>query len=290
MRRALRVIPRLDIKGPNLVKGVHLEGLRVLGKPWSFARAYYRGGADELIYIDAVASLYGRNSLLEIVRKTAENIFIPLTVGGGVRSVHDMRDLLCAGADKIAINTGAVNNPDLITQGAALFGSQCVVGSIQAKLINGKYFVFTDNGREATEREVVPWALRLVELGAGEILVTSIDREGTAAGYDLDLIAELADVLTVPLIVGGGCGRIDHMLEAAKNAGVDAVCASSLFHYQFLKSAQEDESFAEEGNVEFLKSHRGEREFMTSRLLPADIKQVKFSLKANGVSCRETAG
>jgi cyclase len=287
LRGWLRVIPRLDIKGPNLVKGIHLEGLRVLGKPWDFARAYYEQGADELIYIDAVASLYGRNTLSEIVRKTAENMFVPLTVGGGVRSVDDMRELLRAGADKIAINTAAVHTPDLITRGAEMFGSQCVVGSIQAKFVQGKYRVYTDNAREETPLEAVPWALRLVELGAGEILVTSIDREGTAEGYDRALVSALAAVLPVPLIVCGGCGKIEHMVEIARLSGVDAVSASSLFHYGQLSVAQKKNSYAEEGNIEFLKTSRGGLEFMKSRLIPAEISKVKSALRAEGIPCRD---
>lgn len=287
MRGWTRVIPRLDIKGPNLVKGIHLEGLRVLGKPWDFAHAYYEQGADELIYIDAVASLYGRNNLSDIVRKTAENIFIPLTVGGGVRSVEDMRELLRAGADKIAINTAAVLKPDLITQGAEMFGSQCIVGSIQAKFSGGKYLVYTDNGREATRLEVVPWALQLVALGAGEILVTSIDREGTAEGYDTALISSLAAALPVPLIVSGGCGQVKHMIEIAAMTGVDAVCASSIFHYREIVARRELDSFAEEGNIEFLKTVQGGPGFLKSRLLPAGISEVKKSFRAAGLRCRD---
>jgi len=174
--RSFRIIPRLDIKGPNLVKGIHLEGLRVLGKPEDFAFQYYLDGADELLYMDVVASLYGRNNLLEIVRATAEKIFIPLTVGGGIRSIEDIRNLLRAGADKVAINTAAINNPDLIKEAAKTFGSQCIVVSIEAKKKEGgAYEAYTDNGREMTGVEVLSWAKRAVDLGAGEILVTSID-------------------------------------------------------------------------------------------------------------------
>ncbi|HOW27024.1 MAG TPA: imidazole glycerol phosphate synthase cyclase subunit [Elusimicrobiota bacterium] len=286
MRRTLRIIPRLDIKGPNLVKGIHLEGLRVLGKPWDFAHTYYREGADELIYIDAVASLYGRNNLLEIVKKTAENVFIPLTVGGGVRSLEDMRNLLCAGADKIAINTAAVHQPDLITQGAKMFGSQCIVGSIQAKLIDGRYYAYTDNAREFTELDVFDWARRLVDLGAGEILVTSIDQEGTAKGYELNLVRRLSETLTVPLIVCGGCGRPEHVADVAGLPGVDAVCASSIFHYNYLSSVATRENYEAEGNIEFLKKNRGGTPFMSTQLAVSSIGRVKEFLCSRGIPCR----
>jgi cyclase len=288
--KTVRVIPRLDIKGPNLVKGIHLEGLRVLGKPWDFANRYYQEGADELIYIDAVASLYGRNNLLEIVKRTAENIFIPLTVGGGIRSLDDIRDLLRAGADKVAINTAAVGDPGLIARAAQSFGSQCIVGSIQAKLNNGKYEVYTDNGRERTDREVLPWAKQLVELGAGELLVTSVDREGTGTGYDLRLIGDIARAVPVPVIACGGCGNAEHLAEAVQDGSADAVCASSLFHYHYVDELISDMEYREEGNVEFLKNTRGGLGFMRSRLTPMSIPAAKDFLRSRRISCRETVG
>ncbi|MEO8679073.1 MAG: imidazole glycerol phosphate synthase cyclase subunit, partial [Vicinamibacterales bacterium] len=186
--RHTRIIPRLDIKGPNLVKGVHLEGLRVLGQPEAFARWYSEGGADELIYLDVVASLYGRNSLLDFVSRTSAEIFIPLTVGGGLRSLDDIRAVLCAGADKVALNTAAVADPALITAAAHRFGSSAIVITIEAiETAPGKYEAFTNNGREATGLDAVLWAERAVSLGAGEVLLTSVDREGTGRGFDLAL-------------------------------------------------------------------------------------------------------
>jgi len=179
----LRIIPRLDIKGQNLVKGIHLEGLRVLGKPERFARYYYEQGADELLYVDIVASLYGRNNLLAIIERTAREIFIPLTVGGGLRSIEDIRNALRAGADKVAINTAAVRCPGFLREAAQKFGSSTVVLSIEAiKQPSGNYEAYTDNGRERAGLDVFEWAMRGVELGAGEILVTSVDREGTGLG------------------------------------------------------------------------------------------------------------
>jgi len=186
---SIRIIPRLDIKGPNLVKGIHLEGLRVLGRPEEFAKYYYEQGADELMYQDVVASLYGRNSLQEIINRTAKAIFIPLTVGGGIRTIEDIRNVLRAGADKVAINTAAIKNPEFIKQAAINYGSSTIVIAIEAiKHKNGDYFAYTDNGREYTGKEVVEWAKRVEELGAGEIVLTSVDREGTGEGFDLDLL------------------------------------------------------------------------------------------------------
>ena len=179
----VRLIPRLDIKGPNLIKGVHLEGLRVLGNPRDFARRYYAAGADELIYVDVVASLYGRNSLHDIIRSAADDVFIPLTVAGGLRSVEDVRGVLLAGADKVGINTAATKRPDLVREVSETFGSQCMVLSIEAKQVGvGKWEAYTDNGRERTGLDVVEWAARGVSMGAGEILLTSVDREGDPWG------------------------------------------------------------------------------------------------------------
>lgn len=282
----IRVIPRLDIKGPNLVKGVHLEGLRVLGKPWDFALRYYCDGADELIYIDSVASLYGRNNLTEIVEKTARNIFIPLTAGGGIRSIEDIRAILRAGADKVAINTAAVQNPDLIGEAARIFGSQCIVLSVQAKLLDGKYVVMTDNAREVSDREVFSWIREAVGLGAGEILLTSVDRDGTGLGYDIELIREAARSVPVPVIACGGCGRPEHLCDAAKLAKADALCAASIFHYACLAEHVDTDSFREEGNIEFIKRSRGSLAFMPDRILPVSVKDAKRRLTGSGVQCR----
>ena len=187
-RPPVRVIPRLDIKGPNLVKGIHLEGLRVLGRPEQFAQFYYEHGADELIYMDVVASLYGRSSLGAIIEATAKRVFVPLTVGGGIRTVDDIQAVLRLGADKVAINTAAVRNPDFVRDAARRFGSSTIVVSIEAMRRGpGVYEAYTDNGREKTGVDAIEWATRAVELGAGELLVTSMDRDGTRQGFDLEL-------------------------------------------------------------------------------------------------------
>lgn len=230
---AVRLIARLDVKGPNLIKGVHLEGLRVIGDPQEYARRYYEQGADELIYIDIVASLYGRSKLTDIVRRTAHDVFVPMTVGGGIRTVDDVRDLLRAGADKVAINTAAVHRPELITEVSRRFGSQCMVLSIEAKQqAPGRWEVFTDCGRERSGVDVVEWARRGVELGAGEILVTSIDREGTRKGYDVELTRAIADAVQVPVIASGGYGAPAHLGAVVNEGHADAIAFADALHYQ----------------------------------------------------------
>lgn len=227
-----RLIARLDVKGPNLIKGIHLEGLRVIGPPNEYALRYYEQGIDELIYMDCVASLYGRNSLGELVRQTAENVFIPMTVGGGVRSVDDVAHLLRCGADKVAVNTAAVGNPQLITEIARRFGSQCMVLSIEAKRVaDGRWEVFTDNGRESTGLDVIDWARKAAQLGAGEVLLTSVDREGTRKGFDLALVQAVTESISIPVIASGGMGKAQDAVDVVK-AGADAVAMADILHYK----------------------------------------------------------
>jgi cyclase len=230
---SVRLIARLDIKGPNLIKGVHLEGLRVVGSPEDYARRYYEEGADELIYMDTVASLYGRNNLTDIVRTAARHIFVPLTVGGGVRSVEDAKTLLRAGADKVALNTAAVARPELITELAQRFGSQCVVLSIEAKRVaDGKWEAYTDNGREKTGLDAVEWAQRGQALGAGEILLTSVDREGTRKGFDVELVAAVSPRVGIPVIASGGMGKPDDLIAVVERGRADAVAMADVLHYK----------------------------------------------------------
>jgi cyclase len=229
---AVRVIPRLDIKGPNLVKGIHLEGLRIIGDPAEHAVRYYETGADELLYVDIVASLYERNNLVEVVERTAASIFVPLTVAGGIRSVDDIGRLLRAGADKVAINTAAVRDPELLRTASRVYGSQCIVLSVEAKRRpHGGWEAYTDNGRQKTGLDVVEWVNRAVDIGAGEILLTSVDREGTRKGFDLELIAAVAPGVTVPVIACGGPGSVEQVYEGVA-AGADAVAVASVLHYK----------------------------------------------------------
>ena len=228
----IRLIARLDIKGRNLIKGMHLEGLRVLGDPQEFARRYYEAGIDELIYMDVVASLYGRNSLTDVVSWTAHHAFVPLTVGGGIRNVNDAMQILRAGADKVAINTAATKNPALITQLAQRFGSQAVVVSIEAKrLAEDKWEAYTDNGREKTGLDVLEWAGQAVSLGAGEILLTSVDQEGTRRGFDIDLVRAVATSVSIPVIASGGMGSCEHLIDVVKHGAADAVAMADVLHY-----------------------------------------------------------
>lgn len=230
-KKMIRVVARLDVKGEKLIKGVHLEGLRVIGDPHEYARRYYQEGADELIYMDIVASLYGRSNLVEIVRRTAHDVFVPMTVGGGIRTLEDVNNLMKAGADKVAINTAAVHRPSLISEIAHRFGSQCMVLSIEAKFQSpGHWEVYTDCGREKTGLDVVEWAKQAVLLGAGEVLVTSIDNEGTRKGFDDDLLQAISGVIDVPIIASGGFGNQSHLNSAVKS-GADAVAIASALHY-----------------------------------------------------------
>ena len=280
---SVRVIPRLDIKGPNLVKGIHLEGLRVLGKPERFARHYYENGADELIYLDVVASLYGRNSLLDIIMKTSTEIFIPLTVGGGLRTLDDMKTVLRAGADKVSLNTAALNRPELVSEAANRFGSSTIVVSIEAmKRPDGSYEAYTDNGRESTGVDAFEWAMRAADLGAGELIVTSIDREGTGQGFDLELTETISTSVSIPVIACGGGGKAEHVSEVIKDGKADAVSIASILHYESLSAlAEEDGEYEREGNIEYLRSKR-----TFSLVDPTPIQEIKRHLVDSGIECR----
>ncbi|MDC0831672.1 imidazole glycerol phosphate synthase cyclase subunit [Geitlerinema sp. CS-897] len=247
--RKIRLIARLDIKGSNLIKGVHLEGLRVIGSPGEYARRYYQQGADELLYMDCVASLYGRNNLSHIIKNAVRDIFVPITVGGGVRSIDDANHLLRCGADKVAINTAAIARPSLITDVARCFGSQCMVLSIEAKQVgSNRWEAYTDNGRERTGVDVIDWVKQGVSLGAGEILLTSVDREGTRKGFDISLIKAVTESVTVPVIASGGMGQLDHLRDAVCQGGADAVAMADILHYQ-RSTLSEIRQFALSSNI-----------------------------------------
>ena len=229
---ALRLIARLDIKGVNLIKGIHLEGLRVVGDPQIHAAKYYQDGADEIIYMDTVASLYGRNNLVDVVSRATEHVFVPITVGGGIRSVEDARTLLRAGADKVAINTAAIKEPKLISQLSDVWGSSTIVLSIEAKKTgDNKWEAYTDNGRERTSLDVAQWAETGAKLGAGEIFVTSVDQEGTRKGFDCELVAEITKRVDIPVIASGGFGSLDHLSQLVKTAKPTGVAIADSLHY-----------------------------------------------------------
>lgn len=227
-----RIIPRLDIKAPNVIKGVHLEGLRVVGSPQEMARRYYEQGADEIIFMDVVASLYNRNHLLPVVQEAARDIFIPLTVGGGIRTLDNITAILRSGADKVAINTAATERPEFLREAAEAFGSQCIVLSVEAIRRGPEFWeVMTCSGREKTGRNALDWVVMAEMLGAGEILLTSIDQEGTQAGFDLELVAAVRRRVRVPVIACGGAGNAAHVAALLKDTGADAACCAALFHY-----------------------------------------------------------
>ncbi|MFM8249144.1 MAG: imidazole glycerol phosphate synthase subunit HisF [Acidimicrobiaceae bacterium] len=229
---ALRLIARLDIKGANLIKGIHLEGLRVVGDPQIHAAKYYQDGADEIIYMDTVASLYGRNNLIDVVSRATEHVFVPITVGGGIRSVEDARTLLRAGADKVAINTAAIKEPKLISQLSDVWGSSTIVLSIEAKKTgDNKWEAYTDNGRERTGLDVAQWAETGAKFGAGEIFVTSVDQEGTRKGFDCELVAEITKRVEIPVIASGGFGSLDHLSQLVKTAKPTGVAIADSLHY-----------------------------------------------------------
>lgn len=227
----IRVIPCLDVANGRVVKGVNFVNLRDAGDPVEAARAYDAAGADELCFLDIGASHEGRDTILDVVARTAEVCFMPLTVGGGVRSAEDARALLLAGADKVAVNSAAVARPELVAEIAERFGSQCIVGSVDARAVEGGWEVFTHGGRTPTGVDAVAHAIRLAERGAGELLVTSMDRDGTRDGYDLALTRAIADAVDVPVVASGGVGSLDHLVEGVIEGHASAVLAASIFHF-----------------------------------------------------------
>jgi cyclase len=232
---AKRVVPCLDVDAGRVVKGVKFVDLVDAGDPVELAAFYDAEGADELVFLDITASHQERKTILDVARATAEQVFIPLTIGGGIRDVSDVRDLLRAGADKVSVNTAAVERPDVISEGADLFGAQCIVVAIDAKQVNWGWEVYTHGGRTPTSIDAVEWAARAEKLGAGELLVTSMDRDGTQSGYDVALLKAITDAVNVPVIASGGAGTPAHFAEAVRDGGADAVLAASLFHFGQLK-------------------------------------------------------
>jgi imidazole glycerol-phosphate synthase subunit HisF len=232
MAKHIRVIPQLNIKGNNIVKPVHTEALRIIGDPYTYALKYFTEGADELIYLDVVASLYQRNLDFNLLQYTARDVFIPMTVGGGIRSINDINAALRAGADKVAINTYAIQNPDFLKSAIQYFGSQCIVLYIEAKKMeDGVWEAYTDGGREKTGINAIEWAKQAIDFGVGEILITSIDKDGTKKGYDIELIQRVTAFAPIPVIAHGGAKDADSFVQVVDATGVDAVSASSVFHY-----------------------------------------------------------
>ncbi len=243
---AKRIIPCLDVRNGKVVKGVNFVGIREVGDPVECAMEYDRQGADEICFLDITATHEGRRTMVDVVRKTAEHVFVPLTVGGGIGSVEDFREILRAGADKVSVNSAAVKNPELISQAAEIFGSQCVVAAIDAKRDEkGNFKVVVHGGRKDTGLDAVEWAKRCQELGAGEILLTSMDTDGCREGFDLELLRAVCSVVSIPVIASGGCGRLEHFSQVFEETGADAALAASLFHFRELTVQEVKEHLAE---------------------------------------------
>jgi len=276
----IRIIPRLDIKGPNLVKGVHLEGLRVLGSPEKFAQYYYENGADEIFFQDVVASLFERNSLHEIISKTSKNIFIPITVGGGIRTIEDIQKVLRSGADKVSLNTAVIRDNNLIEKATKTFGSSTIVIAIEAiKGRDGIYYAFIDNGREETGLEVINWAKKITNLGAGELVITSVDRDGTSLGYDLDLLEKLRSSINIPIIAHGGASDFENLNKASRF--VDAFAIASALHYDSYNYINQQINEKTEGNTSFLRSKKTFKKIKTF-----SISELKKYMSNNEIKHR----
>jgi len=293
----IRVIAKLDIKGPNLIKGLQFDGHRVLGTAAEFAEIYYQAEADEIIYQDTVATLYGRNGLQDIVSKTAEKIFIPMTVAGGIRTVKDVEMMLKAGADKVAINTAAIKDISVITESAKEFGAQCIVSSIEAyNMWEGGYKIWTDYGREVTDIDAVEWAKQVEEAGAGEILLTCITNDGMGKGFDYSLTNTIAGSVSIPVIASGGAGCVEDFHRVVTEGRADAVCAASCFHYQYATAKDGQQTMQnngsalrmgrhiDTGNIDFLnEGYGGEQTVLVD---PLTVKEVKQYLRSHDVKVR----
>jgi cyclase len=233
----MRIVARLDVKNSFVIKGIHLEGLRKVGDPNELARNYYESGIDEIVFIDAVASLYDRNNLFDVIRKASEEVFVPITIGGGLRTIADVEQALNAGADKVAVNTAAIKDPEFIGRIARLYGSQCVVASVQAKRVGAGWEAYTEAGREKTGVSVLDWVRRLENLGAGELMITSVDQEGTRAGFDIPLVTAVNEAVSIPVLVSGGYGSARHVRDLLAATEPSGICYASVLHYRFTSVA-----------------------------------------------------
>ena len=277
-KKPIRVIPKLDIKGPNVVKGVQMEGLRVVGEPEQLSNLYYNDGADELFFTDIVASLYGRNALLEVISKMSKNIFVPLTVGGGLRSLKDIYEVLRSGADKVSINSQAIKNPKFIEEAVKEFGSSTITITIETNLYNKSNYVFYNNGRDSTNLNPLNWAKECTDRGAGEIFLYSILKDGTGSGFDIELIKNFKEQISVPIVIGGGAGTSSDLENLYKIDFISGVAVSSILHYSNLNNELGKKQSNEEksGNFEYLKKKEKNKNFEKM-----NIKKIKKILSNN---------
>jgi cyclase len=282
MALAKRIISRLDIKNNTLVKGIHLEGLRVLGDPKEFAFRYFEEGIDEIHYQDVVASLYDRNQLDDVIENTVKNIFVPICVGGGIRTLEDIDKLLKLGADKVVINSAAVKDPDFIKEATIKYGSSTIAVAIEAiRINNGKdYKILTESGRQNTDLDILKWLEKIQKFGAGEIIVTSIDNEGTKKGYDIELCSIVKKNSNVPVIAHGGAGKIDDIIEVFKKTDVDAVSIATILHYNYLNL--DNQSNQNSGNYSFINKITKSKDSIAQT-----INQIKSELEANDIKIRK---
>lgn len=284
MKKKVRIIPRIDIKNNFLVKGVQLEGLRVLGNPIDFVNKYVNEGADEIFYQDIVASLYGRNSLLEIISKTANVCSVPLIVGGGIRSIEDIESILNAGADKVAINSAGIKNPNFLQEAVNKFGSSTIVSTVEIGKIDNKYALQIFNGREIVENDPIKWIEELQNIGVGEICLTFINNEGTGKGYDLELLGLIYEKVKTQFIVHGGVGNPNHMISLFKNFKVDGFVLSSILHYHYIQRYFDEfyrDNSINDGNLEFLKNLK-----VPNNIKSLSLKEIKEILSKHNIEIR----
>ena len=277
-KRFIRIIPKLDIKNGLLIKGVNLEGLRVLGDPYDFAKFYYECGADEICYVDNVATLYGTNNLSKFISRTVKNLFIPMMVGGGIRSVEDIRNALSFGADKVCLNSQIIKTPNLITVAKKVFGSSTLCAIIETIKIDSNYYISSSNGRDLIKKSPITWARQLEDLGVGEIFLTSVNKEGLKSGFDIGSIEKISSKLKIPVIAHGGAGNFDDIKKLIQNTNIDGVAISSLLHYPaapyFIKI------FKNIGNTHYLQKLKKETKKINI------IKNLKNFLKKNKINVR----
>ena len=276
IKKTFRIIPKLDIKNGLLVKGINLEGLRVLGLPSNFSKKYYLDNADEIIYLDAVASNYGTNSLNKFVTETAKNLFIPLIVGGGIRTLAEIQRTLESGADKICINSAAIENISIISDASKKYGCSTIISIIEAVKIDNDYFIAKSNGRDLAKINPIDWAKKLEDNGAGEILLTCVNNEGLQKGFDLDLISKISKRVNIPVIANGGAGNFNDIYELANNTNADGVAISSLFHYSTYRLFPMIKTTI--GNLDFLKSKNSHK--MNKNIIK-DLKKFLIKKKIN---------